>query len=185
MVVNCDLRRPRLAAFLGEDETPGFTSVLLSQEELNDAVQPVPNMPGLALLGTGPIPPNPAELLGSDKAAEIFRLLATDYDIVLIDSPPTLAGRRPARALQYADAVLMVVMVGLTTRAEVERASELLAQANARPTGIVLNKATRRSANGSGYGYRYRYRYSARTPEIMQSDNGSLATGSSQRITTS
>src|ERR1019366_10289199 len=128
--------------------------------------------PGLALLGTGPIPPNPAELLGSDKVAEIFRLLAADYDIVLIDSPPLLPVADPLVLSQYADAVLMVVMVGLTTHAEVERASELLAQVNAQPTGIVLNKATRRSANASGYGYGYKYRYTPQEPEVLQDGNG-------------
>jgi capsular exopolysaccharide synthesis family protein len=159
VVVSCDLRRPRLAAFLGKDETTGFTSVLLDQVELKDAIQAAANAPGLALLGTGPIPPNPAELLGSDKAAEIFQLLATSFDVVLIDCPPLLPVADPLVLSQYADAVLMVVMVGLTTRAEVERASELLAQVNARPAGIVLNKATRRSTNGFEYGYGYKYHH--------------------------
>ena len=159
VVVSCDLRRPRLAAFLGKDDTTGFTSVLLDQEELNEVIQVSANMPGLALLGTGPIPLNPAELLGSDKAAKIFRLLAANFDVVLIDSPPLLPVADPLVLSQYADAVLMVVMVGLTTRAEVERASELLAQVNARLAGIVLNKATRRSTNGFEYGYGYKYHH--------------------------
>jgi capsular exopolysaccharide synthesis family protein len=159
VVVSCDLRRPRLAAFLGKDETTGFTSVLLNQEELKDAIQESANTPGLALLGTGPIPPNPAELLRSDKTAEIFRSLAAVFDVVLIDSPPILPVTDPLVLSRYADALIMVVMVGLTTRAEVERASELLAQVNARPVGIVLNKTTRRSTNGSEYRYGYKSRY--------------------------
>jgi capsular exopolysaccharide synthesis family protein len=183
VVVSCDLRRPRLAAFLGKDDTTGFTSVLLDQEELNEVIQVSANMPGLALLGTGPIPLNPAELLGSDKAAKIFRLLAANFDVVLIDSPPLLPVADPLVLSQYADAVLMVVMVGLTTRAEVERASELLAQVNARLAGIVLNKATRRSTNGSEYGYGYKYRYTPRTPEAIQDGNGLRPTRSSQRLT--
>jgi capsular exopolysaccharide synthesis family protein len=180
-VVSCDLRRPRIGKFFALDETPGFTSVLLGQEELKNALQPVAKTPGLALLGTGPIPPNPAELLGSDKVAEIFRLLATNFDVVLIDSPPLLPVADPLVLSGYADAVLMVVMVGLTTRAEVERASELLAQVNARPTGIVLNKATRRSANASQYGYGYNT--PQRTPEVIQDGNGLHAAGSSQQVT--
>jgi capsular exopolysaccharide synthesis family protein len=183
LIVSCDLRRPRLAAFFGRGETPGFTSSLLCQDDAIDAVQPVLHVPGLFLLGSGPIPPNPAELVGSDKAAQMFRLLAADYDVVIIDSSPLLPVADPLVLSGYADAVLMVVMVGQTTRAEVERASELLAQVNARPTGIVLNKATRRSANASEYGYGYKYRYNPQTPEVSHDGNGLRPAGSSQRRT--
>jgi capsular exopolysaccharide synthesis family protein len=179
VVVSGDLRRPRLAAFLGKDETTGFTSVLLDQEELKDVIQVSANTPGLALLGTGPTPPNPAALLGTDKAAEIFRLLATSFDVVLIDSPPLLPVADALVLARYADAVLMVVMVGLTSQAEVERASELLAQVNARPAGIVLNKATPRSTTGSEYAY---YRYTPRKSKVIQGDNGWGPAGSSQRL---
>jgi capsular exopolysaccharide synthesis family protein len=182
VVVGCDLRRPRIGSFLGRGETPGFTSVLLGQAELKDALQPVADVSGLALLGTGLIPPNPTELLGSDKAAEIFRMLATGFDIVLIDSPPLLPVADALVLSPYADAVLMVVMVGQTTRDEVERASELLAQVNARPTGIVLNKVTRRSGGGPEYGYAYKYRYTPQPmAEVMQKGNGWLSARSSQR----
>jgi len=172
IVVDCDLRRPRLAGFFGEDESTGFTSVLLGQEELKNAIRETPDIPGLALLGTGPVPPNPADLLGSDKAAELFRQLAASYDVVLIDSPPVLPVADPLVIAGYSDAVLMVVMVGLTTRAQVERASELLAQVDARPVGIVLNKATRRSTNVSGYGYGYKYSHTSEMPIAIPDGNG-------------
>jgi capsular exopolysaccharide synthesis family protein len=181
LIVSCDLRRPRLAAFFGRGETPGFTSLLLGQGGPIDAVQPVLHVPGLFLLGTGPIPPNPAELLGSGKAAEIFGLLSADYDVLLIDSSPLLPVADPLVLSGYADGVLLVVMVGQTTRAEVERASELLAQVNARPTGIVLNKATRRSAKASEYGYGYKYRYTPQTTKVKQDGNGLRPAGSSQQ----
>ena len=185
VVVGCDLRRPRIGAFFGQSETPGFTSVLVGRHELKDALQPVANTPGLTLLASGPPLPNSAELLGSDKAAEIFRLLAFDFDVVLIDSPPLLPVADPLVLAGYADAVLMVVMVGLTTRAQVDRASELLAQVNARPTGIVLNKATRRSGNVPKYHYgpRYKYRYSPQAFEVIQDENGLRPAGSRWRLT--
>ena len=171
VIVGCDLRRPRIASFLGMSETPGFTTVLIGHGDLKSALQPVANIPGLALLGTGPIPPNPTDLVGSDKAADIFEVLAANFDIVLIDSPPLLPVTDALVLSAHADAVLMVVMVDQTTRGEVERASELLAQVDARPIGIVLNKVIRRSGSGpaSGYGYPYTYRYSPQlTPEVHE-----------------
>ena len=115
-------------------------------------------------------------MLGSEKAAEILRVLASGFDIVLIDSPPVLPVADAQVLAAYADAVLLVVTVGQTTEAEVARASELLAQVDARPTGIVLNKIIRRSGNageyGYGYGYGYRYRSTPQpAPELMKNGN--------------
>jgi len=180
LVVSCDLRQPRLAKFFGRPETPGLTSVLLGQEELADVVQPVLHTPGLFLLGSGPIPPNPAELLSSDKAALVFRLLAADFDVVVIDSSPLLPVADPLVLAGYADAILTVVMVGKTTRAEVERASELLAQVKARPTGVVLNKVTRRSTRASYYRYGDKYRQTSGTAEEFPVTNGVRPGGSTE-----
>jgi len=181
VVVGCDLRRPRIGGFFGCGDTPGFTTVLVGQADLRKALQPVINTPGLALLGTGPIPPNPVELLGSEKAAEIFRLLATAFDTVLIDSPPLLPVVDAQVLSRYADAVLLVVAAGQTTEGEVARASELLMQVNARPTGIVLNKITRRGSEyGNGYGHKYRYT-PQQVPELVQNGNGLRPASPQQR----
>jgi capsular exopolysaccharide synthesis family protein len=181
VIVGCDLRKPRLAGFFGLDETPGFTSVLLGLAELNEVLQPLSDEPGLTLLRSGPTPPNPAELLGSAKSAAIFDSLASEFDVVLVDSSPILPVSDPLVLSTYADAVLMVVMADKTTRGEVERASELLTQVNARPTGVVLNRATSRSGSldVSSYGYKYRY-----TPDLtahVSNGNGLHSAGSSRQ----
>src|SRR6202034_4120639 len=163
VVVGCDLRRPRIGGFLGLHETPGFTSVLLGQVDLKRALQSVPGAPGLALLGTGPMPPNPAELLGSAKAAETFRLLASAFDVVLIDSPPLLPVDDARVLSAYADAVLLVVAASQATEAQVVRACQLLP---ARPTGIVLNKTVHRAGDGYSDGYQYHYA-PERIPEVV------------------
>jgi succinoglycan biosynthesis transport protein ExoP len=177
VVVGCDLRRPRIGGFLGRGESPGFTNVLLGRDELKSSLQPVANTPGLALLATGLIPPNPAELLGSEKAASIFRLLAGAFDTVIIDSPPLLPVADAQILARYADAILMVVAAGETTEAELERATELLLQVGAQSTGVVLNKVVRYSGAageyGYGYGYGYKYRYTPlHAPEITINGNG-------------
>jgi Mrp family chromosome partitioning ATPase len=116
-------------------------------------------VPGLALLSAGPIPPNPADLLGSEKGAKIFQALANDFDVVLIDGPPVLPVTDSLILSGYADAVVMVVAAGQTTGPQIERASDLLRQADARPVGLVFNKAVRRWGIASEYGYKYGYKY--------------------------
>jgi polysaccharide biosynthesis transport protein len=177
VVVGCDLRRPRLGSFLGLSETPGFTSILVGQgdlrENLRGALQPVPSCPGLALLGTGPIPPNPAELLASERSAEIFRVLATGFDTILIDSAPLLPVADAQILAGLSDSVLLVVMAGKTTTGEIQRAVELLDQVDSRPTGIVLNRATRRGGSGEyPYGYAYKYRYTPQPSRESGRSNG-------------
>lgn len=88
VVVCCDLRRPRIHEFFGLKNDIGFTSVLLRRTPLEEAIQEVPNCPGLHLLASGPKPPNPSELLSSPNARALLESLAELSDIVLIDSPP-------------------------------------------------------------------------------------------------
>jgi polysaccharide biosynthesis transport protein len=176
VVVSADLRRPRIGRFLGRPEVPGLTSVLLGQKDLKSALQPVSGTPGLSLFGSGQIPPNPAELLGSAKAAAIFGSLSHDCDVVIIDSPPLLVADALVLA-RYADVVLLVVAAGETKKGQLVRATELLSQVNARPMGIVLNKVVRRSKGASGYSYRYRYSYKPQglpEPEVAQNGQAKL-----------
>lgn len=166
IVVGCDLRRPRIGKFLQHAETPGFTSVLVGQAGLEDALTPVDNVPGLFLVDSGPIPPNPAELLGSEASAEALDSLAAECDMVLIDSPPLLPVADALTLARDADAVLLVVEAGVTKRAELRRACELLTQVNVRPTGLILNKLVRRSGGISEYSYATKYRYSYRPERV-------------------
>jgi capsular exopolysaccharide synthesis family protein len=152
VLVDCDLRQPRLGEFLGLSEAPGFTSVLLGEDDLISAVKPVANIPGLAFLGAGPIRPNAAELLGSSSAANIFRRLAGDFDVVLLDGP-SLPVADALVLTSYADAILLVVAVGETKKRHLMRATELLNTVVAHPIGIVLNKG-RQSKNDGNYTYR-------------------------------
>ena len=89
-VVSGDLRRPRLGQFFERSESPGFTSVILGQCTLDDALQTVEGVHNLFFLGSGDVPPNPTELLASEAAKEIFSSLRKSFDVVLLDSPPVL-----------------------------------------------------------------------------------------------
>jgi receptor protein-tyrosine kinase len=142
VVVDCNLRQPRLGSLLGLPETPGFTSIFVGDDSAVE-VQTLANIPGLEFIGTGPIPPNAAELLGSSATAEFFGALSLEFDVVLIDSPSLLVSDALVLST-YADALLLVAAGGETNQKQMQRALQLLGQTNALPAGIVLNKVARR-----------------------------------------
>jgi len=160
VLVSCDLRRPRIGEFFGLDEQVGLTSVLLGERTLEQVVLPVPDFDRLSLLPAGPVPPNPAELLNSARAGDIFATLREHFDLVLIDSPPVLPVTDAAILSRYADATLMIVAAGQTRRGDLHRAVEKLNQVGAKILGLVLNKVTRQTGRNYGYGYGYGYGYS-------------------------
>ena len=152
-----------------------MTSVLLGHDALPHVIRPVAEAPGLNLLSAGPTPPNPADLLGSDETIEILMALAAEYDAVIIDGPPILPVTDALVLSRYADAVVVVAAAGETTAVQMERALELLRQADAPTVGVVLNKAQRRWGDGAdvGYEYGYKYRYKNRY-EPEESSGGAL-----------
>ena len=153
-MVCCDLRRPRVHEFFGLKNDVGFTSVLLGDTPLADALQEVPDCPGLHLLASGPKPPNPSELLGGPKARALLESLADISDIVLIDSPPVLPVTDPTVLAGVVDAVVMVVSMGTSTQSGVIAALENLARVNAPLVGVILNRVPQTDS----YTY-YRYTY--------------------------
>ncbi len=171
VLVSADLRRPRLAAFFGLDEGVGVTSVMIDELTLDEALQPVPEIPGLTILGCGPVPPNPAELLSSPKFAEIFDELTKRFDFVLVDSSPMLPVTDPVLLSRLTDTTLLIVAAGTTTKRQLRRAVEQLAHVGARDIGIVLNEVTRGEEDAYGYGYSYTYETS-NTASPTASSNG-------------
>ncbi len=166
VLVSGDLRRPRLGDFFELEEQAGLTSVLLGQRTLEEVLLPVPGFGRLTLLPSGPVPPNPAELLNSAQAQEIFARLRHHFDLVLIDSPPVLPVTDPAVLARHADATLLLAAAGQTRRADLNRAVEKLNQVDARILGIVLNKVSRQTEHTYGYTYSYKP-YRAEAPPAM------------------
>jgi polysaccharide biosynthesis transport protein len=159
VLVSCDLRRPRIGAFFGLDEQAGLTGVLLDQRTLEETILPVPGFDRLSLLPAGSVPSNPAELLDSARARDIFTRLRDQYDLVLIDSPPVLPVTDAAILSRHADATLMLAAAGQTRRSDLHRAVEKLDQVGVTILGTVLNKVTRQTGRYYGYGYGYTSKY--------------------------
>jgi succinoglycan biosynthesis transport protein ExoP len=166
VAVCCDLRKPRLHEFFRLPNAIGFTSVLLGDVPLSSALQRVKGVPGLSLLASGPPPPNPSELVGGARAAEVLTALAATFDVVLVDCPPVLPVTDAAALSRRVDATLLVATAGTTTTKALGRAVELLRQVEAPLIGTVLNGV----GAESGYGYGYGYGYGEEKPRKRQKD---------------
>ena len=175
VVVSADLRRPRVGQFFDMSEEVGLTSVILDESTLAEALHPVQGVEHLALLGTGKLPPNPAELLQGTRTTEILETLTGTFDIVLIDSPPVLPVTDAVVLAGRADATILVVAAGRTKRGDLAHAAETLAQVDAPRVGIVLNAVTRESGYGYRYGYNHRYGYPSTYAPVA--GNGALLNG--------
>ena len=166
IVVGCDLRRPRIGDFFNLPSDVGFTSVLLGQVPLAEAIQSVPGTPRLSVLTSGPLPPNPSELLSSPRTTDILMKLAEQADMVLVDCPPVLPVTDAAVLATKVDGTLVIVSAGSTTYNELAQTVQLLRRVNSRLLGIVLNGG----AMATSYGYLY-HRPGAPVPNTSRTGN--------------
>lgn len=151
LIIEADLRRPAVAEILEMPRRAGLTNVLAGQAELTDVVQQW-GTSGLSLLSSGSLPPNPSELLGSTRMAELVRALETQFDKIVIDSPPVLPVTDAVVASSLVEAVVIVIRHGKTGRGQVATATRALDNVGARIVGSVLNmrKASRTDARRYG-----------------------------------
>jgi capsular exopolysaccharide synthesis family protein len=154
VVLDADLRRPRLHQIFGLHPRGGLTGSLL-EGNMDGRLQPS-QVEGLTVLPAGERPPNPSELLGSRRLRELLDELAGGADVVVIDSPPVLPVTDAAVLAQEVDGVLLVVDAGETRRDVVQRAAESLQQVGAHLIGVVLNRV---STGRGGYYYHYYQQY--------------------------
>nr|MDT0657746.1 polysaccharide biosynthesis tyrosine autokinase [Micromonospora sp. DSM 115978] len=150
LLVDADLRRPRVADYLGLESGAGLTDVLIGEAAVDDVVRPWGDK-SLLVLPAGSIPPNPSELLGSKAMADLLLELKGMTDIVIIDTPPLMAVTDGVVVAVQADGALLVTRHGKTTQPQVTAAAQALLAVGARLLGCVLNMAKLSKAQS----YRY------------------------------
>jgi capsular exopolysaccharide synthesis family protein len=182
ILVEADLRRPRVAEYMGIEGAVGLTDVLIGRAQLDDVLQPWGTAP-LSVLTSGALPPNPSELLSSAQMNEIIGTLRSRADIVLIDAPPLLPVTDAAVLARECDGAIIVVRQGRTSREQVTRAVDALRSVDARVLGTVLNMAPSGKANGYGYGYGYASEYASRgdRPQLSTVDSRAIVTPTDRR----
>lgn len=156
LLVDTDLRRPRLNRSLGISRNKGLTTILLGESDYEDSIKST-DVPNLYLLPSGPQPPNPAELLHSDKFKAVVEELDKRFDRIIFDSPPLLAVTDGVVLSRNADGVILVVRSGVTTLDDAANAARLLRDVNSPILGVVLNDMTLDGRRYGGYYYGYGY----------------------------
>jgi capsular exopolysaccharide synthesis family protein len=160
VIIDCDMRRPCCHRSTGVENKPGFVRCLTGHVELTDAILAVPGVANLSVIPCGPIPPNPAEVLSSPLTGDLLRKLRSQFEYVLLDSPPLLTVSDSRILATLTDAVVLVTRAYSTPFDLVRRARGLLYNSGARILGVALNSVNVYKQGGSGYSsYRYGYGY--------------------------
>jgi succinoglycan biosynthesis transport protein ExoP len=169
LLIDGDLRRPNIHHRFGLNGKTGLTTVLTGGTTLEETVQTIPEIPNLDILPSGPVPPFPTEMLSSEAMENLLRHCGEVYSYVVIDSPPILSVTDGVILARQADAVVLVVRHGKSSKHVVRRARDLLLRSGAPITGIVLNAVDLNSPEYYGY-YGYSgYSYSSVDSESWES----------------
>jgi tyrosine-protein kinase Etk/Wzc len=158
-LLELDLRKPKLSAALNLPNDNGFTNYIVSNLELKYLPKPVPDNPNLFVIGSGPIPPNPAELLLHDKVKTMFEYLNDNFDYIVIDSPPVGLVTDALLISKYTDVTLFILRPRYTFRQQLEIVEELSKNRKMHGISILLNQVKANSGRRYGYGYGYGYGY--------------------------
>lgn len=153
VLLDCDLRKPTIHKKLGVPNKNGLTTLLSKEKSLQECLQLL-NVPNLYVITSGPIPPNPAELLGSKRMKSLLQELKEHFDIILIDAPPVLAVTDSQILSTLTDGVLFVTSYGTTEKDAVVRAKELIEKVGGKILGVIMNKMPS-DTKGSYTGYYY------------------------------
>lgn len=159
VLVDGDLRRSTVAKTMGLPGGVGLSDVLAGRAEIADVLQGTPRAESLFILAAGSAPPNPSEVLGSERMHALIQDLAK-HATVIIDAPPLLPVTDGAVLTHQADGALLVVSMGKTTYDLLQKALDTIGKAGGRVLGVVLNKAPLKGMDASAYSYEYRREYS-------------------------
>jgi len=154
LLIDADLRRPTIHKTLGMGPKTGLSNVLTGNATLQQTMVRSTILPSLWVLPAGTPPPNPAELLASTHMRDVLAELREQYDHIVVDTPPTLSVTDAVVMSTRADAVVLVIRCGQTTKQALRRARDILAQVNARVSGVLLNAVDLASPD---YYYYYEY----------------------------
>ncbi|WP_278848945.1 CpsD/CapB family tyrosine-protein kinase [Leuconostoc lactis] len=159
LLVDTDLRRPTVASTFGITDNHGLTNYLADANSDAQSIIHHTRMETLDVITSGPVPPNPAELLASSRMTNLIAELRQQYDLVIFDVPPFLMVTDAQVLMSKMDGVAIVVSGRHTTKGALQRTVDMLKLAEAPMLGFIYNDRSRKKNSGNGYGYGYGYGY--------------------------
>jgi len=167
LLIDADLRRPSVHKTLGMGPRSGLSNVLTGSSTLENTITRSPILSNLFILPAGTPPPNPAELLASSNMRDLLTDLREKYDHIVIDTPPTLSVTDAVVLSQRMDAIILVIRSSQTTKQALRRSRDILAQVNAKITGVLLNAVDLTSPD-----YYYYYEYQGKYHDSYYREDG-------------
>ncbi len=166
LLVDADLRRPSIHKTLGMGPRSGLSNVLTGSASVQQTISVSPILPNLFIMPAGAPPPNPAELLASSNMRDLIAELREMYDHIVIDTPPTLSVTDAVVLSPRADATILVIRSGQTTKQALRRSRDILMQVNAHVAGVLLNAVDLTSPD-----YYYYYEYQGKYSHYYQEES--------------
>lgn len=156
VIVGMDIRRPQLANYLGLPNSPGLTQYLANSDmTIDEVTRPISDVPGLDVIVAGPIPPNPGELMTSNRVSVLIETLRQKYDYVILDTAPIGIISDTFNITKYVDATVFVVRNKVSRLQSISFLNEVAADGRLKRPNIVINGADKKDGYGYGYGYGY------------------------------
>ncbi len=163
VILEFDIRKPKVLSGLGMSKGPGITNYLIGKAELNDLIKPVPGHDKLFVLGCGPVPPNPSELLLDARVEEMFNWLKSEFDVVIVDTAPVGMVSDAQTLGKFANCTLYLVRQGHTFKKQVTLIDEFYRENKLPSVSIIINDVKMKPGYGyygyGRYGYGYGYGY--------------------------
>ena len=157
LIIDCDLRRPRMHKIFRLKNTVGISSFLVGRNRIEDIILRYPSEPNLHVIAAGPMPPNPVELIISKAMGEMVAMLRRHYDFIFIDSPPLMGISDAILLGEHADGLILVTHCGKTPRQVIEKAKAEIDKYGIRLLGLILNNVNLRKFSYAYSSYHYKY----------------------------
>ena len=170
LLIDADMRAPTVHKYFGIESRCGLSNFLSNMNALEECIQPVKNIPNLSVIPSGLQPPNPSELLAGNAIDKLFEQAETEFDYIIVDTPPINVVTDALPLVNKIDGVAFVVAQGKSTYPSVTRAIKALKFANANIIGVVMNRVESARPLYGKYGanhYKYKYKYKTNLAEEM------------------